>query len=207
MKSTSARNLLSLTAVVVFYLAAVGSSQINKIHCGAFNTGNKVEDASVKGDFLVKDDGTLISGDAIRWKSGLLSKNEISIDNNKFKINEIRGYRYNGIYYGRIRSSYIKRIVHGKINVYQDQYWSTETNSSGRMRQVLHCQHYVQQGENGEIVPLANQKDILKFVKDCPEAAAMINVSSKKIRKSIRHDRNFLNSIFDIYNNDCKKKD
>lgn len=201
------RNFLSLITVIIFLTLAVGSA-VNRIHFGAFNTGN----ATVKGEdsrnYLLKNDGTKIYGEKVTWKSGIILKDQISIDDQTFKISEIKGYKSSNIYYGRLRNEYIKRIIQGKLNVYirysEVTSTSTDRNGSMRVRTYTRTDHFAQKGTDGEMINIPDQHVIAKLVKDCPLAYNMINISDSKIRAELKKNGNFLNRIFDIYNNGCK---
>lgn len=201
------KNLLSVCTIFIFSVLAIGSA-VNKIHMGAFNTSKSTEKETDNRDYLLKNDGTKIYGNKVTWKSGLLTKDQISIDDQKFKIPDIMGYKSEGLYYGRLGKEYIQRIIHGKLNVYI-QYTEVTSNSvstsgSVRSRSYTRTDHYAQRGPDGEMIGIPGQKEIGKLVKDCPLAFEMIDISNSKVRKAIKKDRNFLNSIFEIYNNDCK---
>jgi hypothetical protein len=211
MKNTS-RHFKSLFAAIVFMIFAVGSAKVNKIHCGAFSKIASGEESSDQ-NYVVLNDGSKIPGDKISWKSGMLVKDQIKVGDEKFHIKESRGYYSNGSYYARVGNDFARRIIHGKLNLYYTEEMVTSTTSeqttSGRMvtrtrtRQV--CTHYVQEGDDGPLNVIANQKDILQYVKDCPQAAAMIDKKDKAIRRSIRKDRFYLNQIFVTYNNGCRE--
>ncbi len=202
--------LLSCCTLVVFALFAL-SSAVNKIHYGAFNYSNNVEDMTDSRNYLLMNDGTKLYGDKISYKSGLLVKDQIKIDDQKFKISEVRGYRVHDVFYGRLRSEYIKRIVHGKVNVYVQfsLVTTTSTDHSGftHTSSYTRTDQYAQKGDDGPMFPMGGQKDIAKVVSDCPLAVEMANKSNSQIRKAIRKNRNYLNSIFDVYNNGCQPLD
>ena len=157
---------------------------------------------------MLKTDGTKVYGEKITWKSGMLVKDQIKIDDQKFAMDEIKGYMQKNIFYGKKGNEFIKRIVHGKINVYVQftQVTSTNTTASGAMstRSYTRTDHYAQMGDDGQMVNIAGQKDIKEMVKDCPLAVEMADLSNSKMRKAIKNDPNYLNSIFDVYNKGCK---
>ncbi|MHA4811322.1 hypothetical protein ACX0G9_24690 [Flavitalea flava] len=208
--SKDKKNFLSSCCLVVFAFFAL-SSAVNKIHYGAFNYSNKVEDPSDKRNYLIMNDGTKIYGEKIGWQSGILLKDQIKIDDQKFRITEVRGYQKNGTFYGRLKNSYIKRIVHGKINVYVDftDVTTTTTDHGGftHTRSYTRTDQYSQKGEIGPLTPLPGQDAIKKLVSDCPLSVEMCNKSNAQLRKAIRKNGNYLNNIFDVYNNDCKPLD
>lgn len=199
------KHLLSLCVLAFFAILAV-SSRVNKIHYGAFNYHNRVEEQS--GNYLLMNNGQKVYGDKIGWKSGLLVKDQIRIDDQKFKISEVRGYLDKGVFYGRLKNDYIQRIVHGKINVYVQftQVTSTSTDHGGFSHTSTYTRtdHYAQMGETGPLNVFGSQKDIKQLVDGCPLAVEMADKSSHQIRKAIRKDRNYLNEIFEVYNNGCK---
>jgi uncharacterized protein YxeA len=201
------KHLFSFSAVIIFIFLAL-ASQVNKIHYGAFNYDNRVEDKSDTRNYLEQNDGTRIYGQKIMWKSGLLAKDQIQIDKQKFKISEIRGYRMGDTFFGRLRNEYIKRIVHGKINVYVQfsQVTSTSVDHNGysRSRTSTRTTQYAQKGEDGSMVIFAGQNDIKTIVSDCPLAVEMIDISNAKIRKAVKKNPDYLNNVFEVYNNDCK---
>jgi uncharacterized protein YxeA len=201
------RHLLSVMVLVVFALLAL-ASRVNRIHYGAFNYGNRVEDQSDTKNFLVMNDGTKVYGEQIDWQSGFLLKNQIKIDDQKFKIADVRGYQKNQVFFGRLGKTYIKRIVYGKINVYVDftnvMQTTTDHNGFAHTSSYTRTDQYSQKGENGPMVVMASQSDIEDLVNSCPLAVEMAHKSSHQIRKAIRRDRDYLNEIFDVYNNGCK---
>ena len=201
------KQLLSFVALVVFILFALASA-VNKIHVNAFNYSNKVEEPSEKGNYLLKTDGTKIYGDKIGWKSGVLVKDQVKIDDQSFDFSEVKGYMKDNVYYTKKGNEFIKRIVHGKINVYVQftEVTSTSTDSRGAMRtrSYTRTDHYAQVGEDGEMIGLVGQKQIKQVVIDCPLAVSMADISDSEMRKAIKKDPNYLNSIFDVYNKGCK---
>ena len=207
MFTTKTRNFYTIVIAVLFMVIAAASS-VKKIHCGAFSYNNTGEDRNEARDYVEKNDGTRIYGKSISWKTGLIVKDQIKIDDQKFRIKETRGYFSHGHYFGRAGSTYAERIVHGKLNVYytEDMVTSTSTSSTGAMRMTTRnvCIHYVQIGDDGELTPIAGQKDIKRYVQSCPKAVEMIDKSNSRIRKAIRRNRNYLNEIFIIYNNGCQ---
>lgn len=198
------KQLLSLSVIGFFIFLAFAS---NKIQYGAFNYNNQVEDRKEKRNFIEREDGSRIYGERISWKSGLLAKDQIQIDKEKFKISDIRGYQFEGTYYGRLQNEYIKRIVHGKINVYvMFTEFTTTTNQNGRIinRSETRAIHYAQKGEGAPMVAFGGQKAIKELVSDCPLAVEMADLSNGKLSKKIRKNGNYLNEIFETYNNGCK---
>ncbi|MGZ3957820.1 MAG: hypothetical protein ACXVBT_08035 [Flavisolibacter sp.] len=202
------KNLLSATCVILFAMLAMASA-VNKIHYGAFNYNNNVEDKEDTRNYIVKNDGTKVYGNKVTWKSGFLTKDQIQIDDQKFKITEVSGYQKDKTYYGRFGKEYIQRIVHGKINVYVQfvQVTSSYVDHNGVMtsHNATRTYQYAQKGETGPMTELAGQDDIKKLVSDCSLAVQLADISNTKMRKAIRKNRNYLNNIFEIYNNGCQE--
>src|SRR5215469_6945884 len=136
---TSTKHLLSFSCIIVFAFFAL-ASRVNKIHYGAFNYSNRVEDPNDRKNFLELNNGTHVYGNKISWKAGLFVKDQIKIDDQKFKLSEVRGYQKDQVYFGRLGNDYIQRIVHGKINVYVQftEVTSTSTDHGG----FTHTYHY-----------------------------------------------------------------
>jgi hypothetical protein len=203
----TSKHLLSFIVVVVFFLFAVGS-KVSTLPATSFYQNNKVETPEEKDVYLEQNDGTKIYGKKVEYTNGLLLKKQIKIDKQPFKIAEIRGYRMGDFYYGRRGNEYIKRIVHGKINVYIEL--TFETNTSTDSHGAIHShsytktEHYYQEGETGELKALASMADIKRVVSACPLAVQMLDISSSQLRKLTKKNASYLNSVFETYNNDCK---
>jgi hypothetical protein len=202
------KQLLSVLTVLAFGLLAL-SSKVNMIHMNAFQYNNPVEEASPQGNYAESLDGTKTYGQKITWKSGLLVKDQVKVDDQKFKLADIRGYREGSKYYRRHGGDFIQRIVRGKINVYVQftEVTSTSTDSRGMMRTRTYTRtdHWAELNDDGKLLSVANQKDIQKLVADCPVALELASLSNSKMRKAIKKDRNYLNNIFEVYNRGCKE--
>jgi hypothetical protein len=202
------KQLLSVLTLLVFGFLAI-SSKVNKIHMNAFQYSNPIEEASPQGNYAESLDGTKHYGQKISWRSGLLVKDKVKVDDQQFKLAEIRGYREGSKYYRRHGNDFIQRIVRGKINVYVQftQVTSTSTDSRGMMRSRTYTRtdHYAELNDDGKLIGIAGQKDIQKLVADCPVAVELASLSNSKMRKAIKKDRNYLNNIFDVYNRGCKE--
>lgn len=197
------KNLLSVLAVGVFILFAL-ASKVNKLRYRAFNSENMVEEKNDKGNYVELSDGTRVYGEKISWKSGLLVKDVVKIDDHSYKIDEVKGYREGDTYYIRIFRIFIQRIVHGRINVYMNKYTVNSTSNSSMTTVSTRTDYYAQKGEDGPLNPIIKQKDIKRLVADCPIAAKMANVGYYKMYGQIQKNPDYLNQIFEIYNNDCQ---
>jgi len=206
----SKRIFLSCCSLAVFMFLALASASVNKIHYGAFNYGNRVEDPAEK-NYVLMNDGTKIYGQKISWKSGTLTKDQVKIDDQKFKMKETRGYLEDGVFYARLGNVFIKRIVHGKVNVYVQftdvTTMTTDSRGFSHTSSYIRTDQYAQKGDDALLVVIGNQEDMKKVVEDCPLSVEMCAISNSKMRKEIKKNRDYLNNIFDVYNNDCKPLD
>jgi hypothetical protein len=205
------KNLISLCCICFFIILAIGSSSTAALNSSSFNLRNKVEDRTVKGNYLVTNEGTKISGKEIRWKSGFLTKDQIIIDGEKYKMADIKGYREDDIYYERLGIEYIRRIVHGKINLY---YTTVIINSQDRdhasnisHRSRTRYDYYIQKGDDGPLKLMRDMNDVKIELGDCPLALQMVDMKPSKLRKEIKNDHDYLNKAFEVYNNNCKSTD
>jgi hypothetical protein len=197
------KKILFLLTLLVFLMFAI-SCNVYKFRCGSFNTEDLKDESENSSNFILKNDGTKVYGDKITYQYGVLLKKEITIDEQKFSSAEVRGYHAKGVYYGRIGGKFVKRIIHGKLNVYVEELMTNKYYAEKFTTSNSQCSHYVQKGETGNLVMITSQKDIMQFVGDCQKAVEMINLSAGKIRKAIKQDDNYLNKIFENYNaKDC----
>ena len=190
-----------LFCIILFTLLST-ACKLNKLHCGAFSYTSAGE--ATDGNYVELNDGSKIVGKDVGWNLGVLSNNQVKVDNQKFKISEVYGVMRKGVYHIRKGTALLERFIHGKINVYYYQQSTTTMNSSNRSETSQHCSHYAQIGDRGELVGLAAQGDIKKVVSDCPLAVSMADKSGSQIRKELRNNRKYLNDIFLTYNRGCK---
>src|SRR5689334_233408 len=141
------KNLLSLSVIAIFLFMATASA-VNKIHNNAFNYHNNVETDTTSDIYIIKNDGSKLYGKKVSYTSGLLMKNTVHLDDEKFPSKEVRGFMKNGTYFTRNGGEYIQRIVHGKINVYVQftDVQTTSQSSTGRIstRNYTRADHYAQ---------------------------------------------------------------
>ncbi len=205
MKKSYQNHPLTLAIIVSFFILASGCSS-NSLQIGSINYFNKVEDKTNEGNYLELNNGTKIKGDTITWKAGSFVKDEIKIDNQSLAVKEVKGYRKEDDYYIRIKKEYIKRIVHGtKINIYMMSFNKEYSNGNGGTSVVTKTNFYSQKGDDSPLEVFHKLKSIRRLVADCPVAIKMLDKRNWKIRKAMRKNGNYLNSVFDVYNNNCKE--
>lgn len=194
------KHLLSATIIIAFFLIAM-ASKVSKVNADSFNTN--VRPDTRKGTYVIMNDGSRVSGKEIN--TGGLTNNIIKIDGQKISAKDVRGFVEDGVYYVRYDRQYLKCIIPpGKVRVYLHHSTSPSTNADGRSVRAPHNTLFYQIGETGDILPLKGKEGILAVVADCPKAVQMANLSDSDLRKAIKQDDNYLNSIFEVYNNGCK---
>jgi hypothetical protein len=195
------KHLLSFTVVCLFVWLALASAPKNAARMSFAHKSPKSDSLNTE-KYLVKNDGTKIYGSEINYQSGLIYKDMISIDDQKFKMSEIKGYQSKGNYYARYSGSYIKRIIVGKINVY---FFTKDVTmlQDGRSYTSTETWYLYQKGDNDFPLKVLNNKIHLKeAIGDCPLAFELVNKSWSESKK----DKSYYSTrAFQIYNNDCKE--
>ena len=204
----------SIAYLIVLLLSLLGSSScsVKVLTCDSFKSqqtflGNK--DVYIK---LIN--GEKIKGTELTWKTltvlGKRSTIHIKLDGHEFNVKEIYEVYDQGNYYRKCKGSLVRRIISGKINIYYygETSTSSTTNRSGShttFQDTRICYYYIQAGEDGDIRYIAQPKDILPYVKDCPQAVEIIkrkvNESFKNYAKDL-YNYSIQNGI-NTYNNDC----
>lgn len=204
--SSGKRQFFSFLTIVVFMLMAI-ASKVGDVQKSMFSYGTHEETVG-KGNYIEKNDGTKIYGNNISWKSGAAVKDVITLDDTKYKIEDIKGFLRGGDYMIRFGNEYIQRVVRGKINVYAQIEEVVVISNNGRggttTNHATKTNYYYQMGDDGELKKFDGKNDIARIVHDCPTALAMADISNKQFEKEIENDPSYANRIFDIYNNGCK---
>ena len=192
--------------LILFFVLAVSCST-NKINYGSFDYYNKVEDDNTT-TYIIKNDGTKVYGNNISIVNFDIN-HQVSLDGIKYPLFEVKAYKNKGTYYIRLDNRYIKRIVHGKINVYvhfDEEYGHAGYYGLTVKTHYSYSKHYAQRGENGPLILLANREVLVDLVKDCPLSISMIGSEGYgQLRKGNKDDPDYLNHIFNVYNNGCKE--
>jgi hypothetical protein len=176
-----------------------------------FNYYNKVEDDNTT-SYIIKNDGRKVYGNYVSWGNADIHK-QVVLDGVKYPPSEVKAFKNKGIYYIRFDSGYIKRFIHGKINVYVHFDERYEDNSIGLNNRDIrfkthssHSRHYAQRGEDGPLIFIVNRDVLVDLVKDCPLSVSMIGDDGyDKLMDGHRKDLDYMNNIFNIYNNGCKE--
>lgn len=199
------KNFFSLAACVFFIYLALACKSSNKLWCGSMNTNVKPD--SELENFVVFNDGSKIVGENISYRTGTFVSDQIKINEEKYKIVDTRGFKTSGIFYGRVGKDYAKRIIAGKINIYYRDRTriSTSTDASGRTKTktYLECLYYYQVGDTGILEEFYKYNTIRELIQNCPQAAAMMDKSDGEIKKILKKNSGYLNSVFETYNS-CK---
>lgn len=199
--TTNKKHFLTLVTTVIFLLFAL-ASKVTNVPGNAFDLKKNVEDPSSTDPYIVKNDGKKTYGKTIRWVYGLRSKNEITLDGQVYKTDEVMGYYFQNKYFARLnKNEYAMRVVHGKINVYVKE----ESGTRGaKMEQYYTAHYYAQEGEKGELREFRTRKEIKALVEDCSDAVDLINISSGKLVKALHENPDYVYNIFSKYNSGCK---
>lgn len=204
-KITMKRHLISLFGLLLFLFIAAGSV-VNKMSNFSFGrpTSEGVQNR------VELHDGRVIETKKLDIRGGLFSSREVVTDSEDVPRKEVRGYLKGGIYYLFYKGKVLTRMVHGRINVYEEVYMTTTTqpvrNGFGVATTSTsnHTRYYYQYGDTGELNMLAGQKEIKEAVAGCEKAVELADLSNGQMRKAIRKNRNYLNEIFITYNEDCR---
>lgn len=142
-----------------------------------------------EGTFIVMDDGSKVYGKKIRT----ITFGGVSMDKHRYHLNDVKAFQVDGYYYVRYSISYIKRIIHGRANIY-----SLPNNS--------YNSYYIQMGDEGEIIPLSsnNLEAFASFFKDCPNVYEKLNVTKKELHKTLRENHKYIYQLIQEYNTKCK---
>lgn len=195
------RHLLSLAILGIFFLLAT-ASKVNKMAGKSFSDNLQPEGTGE--NYVELKDGTIIKRKTLDAQGGVFSKGYFIVDGQKYPMNEVKGYTYRQAYY-LVKGGYrYKRVVHGRINVYEKSVAVTDRDASGYMTSSVQTKYYYQHGDNGELKGMANQREIKQAVADCPLSVQMASKSNGQMRKAIRRNRSYLNEIFETYNNNCQ---
>ena len=199
------KNLLSVLVVSTFLFLALASSPTKYMSPDTFSKQYiKVEDEDNR-NYLQKNDGTKIYGNEIKWQSGSFVKDLIIMDGEKYQIADIRGYKKNNSYYGRLTRSYMKRLVAGAVNIYEYFYYFSPDPTRPTIT-TFNVKYFMQKGDSGEMKYMSSFNDLRDFLADCPAATAKLNGSAKEIRRLIASDPLYLNNIVKLYNTRCAGK-
>jgi hypothetical protein len=185
-------------------MASAGS----RVFTHPFNTVTRVEDPEETRNYLLMNDNSKVYGDKIILRSPLFSKEYLKIDDQKFQAKYVQAYFENGIYYKRFGAQYIRRIIHGTINVYFIDVEVTSTNTDSQGHTYTHTytvrHYYYQKGDDDPLKIIQSEEQIKELVMDCPAAENLANLTNRQLRKTIKRNRNYMNEIFETYNNGCK---
>lgn len=204
--------LVSLT--IIFFLLQLVSYAGEKLSLPIYNQLDRhnISDTpiinydTITQNYLLKNDGSIVYFKKFKWKAGALQKHEIIIDGEDYDTKDVRGYQYKGIYFGRMSRYFIKRIIHGKVNVYIYAESDTHVSSAtGMSYGYNYSEYYIQVGEFTDMKKITKTKELAEALSDCPLAAAYAESDYPTLKKALKEDPDYFNSIFQIYNNGCKR--
>ena len=185
---------------VFFLLQSSVSAQVLKQE--QFNPNNTPADDTAYQNYLLKNDGTHIAGKTVSWNR----KNEATADDVAYPLSDLRGIHIRNAYYGKVapkqltfKNQLVKRIIHGKINIY-----TFKGDAQSGNQKFDWYMYFSQVGEDGDIVLLSNLDELQELVKDCDVAVSMLDKSNEEAKKALRKEHGYLNRVIETYNNDCK---
>jgi len=185
-------------------LAVTAGCKVSALPADYFDVAESAEQFSDNGSYVELMDGTKVTGNRVRAGNGngMSERNTIGIDDRRFKIAEVRGYKNRNVYFARLghTDEFVKRIVTGRINVYLREHMVYRRTTYGDMVATPQNEFFMQLGDGEPMAQITSHKVIVHAVSDCAEALAMANKSSSELRKAIRNDRHYINSIFETYN-------
>lgn len=188
---------LSVICVFFFLLIALSSSRYTET--GSYYKKDMVEDKSDTRNYYVKNNGEKVFCGKVEFDSRMLRKDVVEVDGQELKTSEVLGYRFEDKYFGRFgNGSYAQRIIHGKINLYY-----REMDSPNTGYRVI---YYSQVGEQAPLVAMEDSEDVLNLVNGCQTAMDLMKRKKRDIKRGFKEDPRYFNTIFDIYNNNCKRE-
>ncbi|MFN0188094.1 MAG: hypothetical protein ACKVQV_05275 [Bacteroidia bacterium] len=186
---------LSVICVLFFIFIALSSSRWRGP--GSYYRDDKVEDNSDTRNYYVKNSGEKVFCGKVEYNSRMLRKDVVEVDGQELNTSEVLGYRFQDKYFGRINGRYVRRIIHGKINIY---FVDVNTSNSS------YTAYYSQVGEKAPLVQIFQVEDLLNLVNGCKISTDMINKKARELKRALKEDPKYFNKIFEIYNNGCKRE-
>jgi len=187
----------------MFFVIACGGIK-NELVTVSFDGRRSVEGPATAQNYLLKHDGSKVYGSKIKGRSGDLIKDWISIDNEKFKMSEIAGFKEDSTFYFRINNRYTPRVVKGKVNIYKQSVSSSSYDASTHSTSYReYIYYFVQTGDDTSQVYMLNNNNLKTLVADCPKAFEKVNYTAKELRKLIKGNKRYLNETLSLYNNNC----
>jgi hypothetical protein len=146
-----------------------------------------------KGDFVELFDGTVVNGTISEVKG-----NFVVINGNNYRVKNIRSYQYRSVYKTAYKKDFLRRIVKGKINVYErsiryagNPFGATSSERGGGAG--IH--YYIQKGDSGKF-EFFDIKTLERMVKDNSKALYWVN-EYKKLKKK---NDSYLDYAIEAYN-------
>ena len=203
------RNILNI--VVVFFFLFITSFSYQKypgkLLYGFFYHDNIVEDVSDKRNYIEKNNGEKIYGEVIKLDVGLFKQTKVRIDSQEFLMYEIIGFRESDRYFLRYNNYFVRRIVHGKINIYEFDSSERVPNSDGvnfLMTGTLY-NYFSQVGDHSNLKKIRRYSKYKKIVVGCQTSSDLANKKRMELAKETEKNQKFFNRIIEIYNNGCKE--
>ncbi|RYZ19600.1 MAG: hypothetical protein EOO16_19465 [Chitinophagaceae bacterium] len=186
------KRLLRLTSFVIgMAVAHHSTAQVSDFNITTFLIKDTTE-LSPEGFYVLLATGEKKPGQKMSLKTGALVKDHITLDGTRYNLDQVKGYNSGIAYYAMYGSSFIRRFVHGKINLY---YVPDRTYNLPYI--------FSQIGDDGPIKPLNTTKQVRALLADCPSLEAQVPHGSGEVRKAGRAHYGFMTKLFEDYNKGC----
>lgn len=143
-----------------------------------------------KGDFIELKDGEIKEG-KVRWSG---DKN-LKINEDKYKIKNLKSFQIKYAYYVVFNKYYITRIVSGRINVYEHMTLLGPSSMKGSHGPSSVTYYFLQKGDNAKI-EYFDIKTLEKMVNDNPTALEWVT----KYKNTGEVNNLFLDNAIQAYN-------
>jgi len=190
------RSYSFLLILIIFYsCSTVSTSQ------GFFgNSFTAAEQNNV--EFVELNDGTVISGHVVKEDlSAKRTKGTLVIDEKTYLHKEIAAFQAQNMYYRKNGSKeFAKRILKGKINVYQTFYSGMMSDAQGRTKLYNYSMYFIQKGN---VAPMKeyNLKVLESSISDNAAAVSALEEYKKLSGKKKRTEGGvYLDKIIQTYN-------
>jgi len=203
------------TVMIVCLYTTTANAQV-RIHKGDFKERVFVEDTTDTRNYILNMDGVKLYGNKIVLRKRFFSgpheePTKIILDGETYPVTDIDGYRKDGFYYAKLEDGFVKRIVHGEVNVYV-QVTVRDITPAGRDWRdtpipvtTSTTTYYLQWGDSGEMTPIETLENIQGAIGSCPQVAPLVNITRSQLKKALFKNKYYLNDAFEIYNTSCKK--
>lgn len=204
------KNLLTFLSIIFFIVLALASHPLKNIpsSVNAFAMKEVIDDQKDTGNYMIKFDGTKIYGKELSLPYGFGRIKGAYVDGISLNPNDIKGYRQDGIYYGRNGLDFIPRILYGKISIYKGKKTGGSKSSEvipgpKTTTYYNYDAFYAEKNNDGRLIWIYNIIQVRELVKDCPKALEMVKVAKNNHWEIMKENPGYIIKILSVYNNNC----